>query len=59
MRLFKPFSIFPKRNPSPFGLFPHSMEQPGPSSAAELLANIAFSAVALTLFYFLSRPAFK
>jgi hypothetical protein len=59
MRLFKPFSIFPKRNPSPFGFFSRSAQQPGPSSRAKLLANIVFSALALVLFYFLSRPAFK
>jgi hypothetical protein len=59
MRLFKRFSIFPKRNASPFGFFSRSVQQPGPSSGAKLLANIVFSALALVLFYFLSRPAFK
>jgi len=59
MTLFKPFSIFPKRTPSPFGFFSGRVQQPGPSSRANLLADIVFSALALVLFYFLSRPAFR
>jgi hypothetical protein len=59
MRVFRVFSIFRKRARGPFGVLSPSAIHPGPSSAPRLLANIVYSALALTLFYFLSRPAFK
>jgi hypothetical protein len=59
MKLFTVFSIFPKRAPGPFGISSLSAAQRGPSSAPHLFANIVFSALALALFYFLVRPAFK
>ena len=59
MRLFEAFSAFPERNSSPWEVFSRSEQQPGPSTAKDLVANIVFCTLALALFYLLSRPAFK
>jgi hypothetical protein len=59
MKFLTVFSTFPKRAPGRLGIFSPSVAQPGPLPASHLLTNIVFSALALALFYFLSRPAFK
>jgi hypothetical protein len=59
MKFFKVFSVFPKRAPSPLGVFSPSAKLPESTCAPSLLADLIYSALALTLFYFLSRPVFK
>jgi hypothetical protein len=59
MKFFTQFSIFPKRIPGQIGVFSTSAPQPKSESVRHHLANIVYCALALTLFYFVSRPAFK
>jgi len=59
MTFFTQFSTLPKRTLSPSGASSPSAPSPKCASAPNLLGNIVYCVLALTLFYFVSRPAFK